>query len=325
MIGVDAMKRLMSIILAATTGAIAPALAQNQAGDVIVMRRTVAPPDMVQLGYARHGWARGDWKVTPACSDTAAASRTISCVNKETRTVVDDSLCQGSKGATTTVMPSYATCRNYWTPESYGDYADSCSDATTRTIKWRCAEARPTGIANGERCGPAPDAIEKVSNYAGCGYAWTSVPDACVGDGVRGMKTSCIRSGGQSVATEAAPEACVATSRPAATKADATCNTTKSTCAIRADQALATLSDLKAGGTEKTFNNWTGTQADAISEATRYCEQSSNSRACDGWVVKSGNVLELHVRSINANVTTSNRKGDASTLFYFAGSCTPKK
>jgi hypothetical protein len=250
--------------------------------------------------------------------------RTVQCVDKTSKAVVSDAQCRTARPPATGVMPSYSTCAQTWTPVSYGPYAESCSDRTTRTIEWQCLQARPDGTVPGTGCGTQPAATETVANYSGCSYSWTTTPGACVGDGVRAVTVACTRSGGSSMPTAVLKDYCSGQTAPATTKTDATCSTTKSTCAIRADQQVTSYTGIK-GNHQIIYDDWYGTEQEAIVKAQQYCEGFADSRVCVGSSQIIGNTHRLNVTSVNASATLGNRIGDASNPYYFAGLCTPKQ
>lgn len=204
----------------------APALAQTDTTDVIVMRRVVAPPKVIRgtgdykapdgTDTSRPYWAVTPWFLgEPACTDAATSTRGVACFNGSSQ--VADAQCSGTRPETSRTTADYRKCDYDWVSSVAGEWAETCR-TTTRPLSSVCTR-RTTGEAVGDDfCRGEKPVSETGFNEAGCTFQWSpgewkDWDAACSDDTSRTRDVTCLRSDG----TQVADSSCTG-ERPATTE-----------------------------------------------------------------------------------------------------------
>lgn len=198
--------------LLATTMAVLPSTAMAQ-DDMVVMRRVVAAPtkifdpntmrpvdgaDMKTYHWEVSGW----FNPIDTCSAEAVETRLRGCVIKGE--AAEENLCPQPGPETERSAPTFTGCTYSWTTAPSGDWADACSNETTRPVTATCRREDGATASDG-RCADQPrPRTEKGSNYAGCSYSW-QIGDyqpwdsSCSETTFRTRPVECLRSNGSVV------------------------------------------------------------------------------------------------------------------------------
>jgi len=145
------------------------------AQDVVVMRRTVAPPKLNEAPSKAVGtWKLGEAVVTPGCSDRSPTAAPVTCVATDGR-LLPDANCQAAKPSGSGTAANYSQCTYKWITGVYGDPSPSCSSTAVRTRSVSCQrQDQALTIVDASLCDAASvDARttdEPTAYYGGCGY-----------------------------------------------------------------------------------------------------------------------------------------------------------
>jgi hypothetical protein len=220
-------KLKMVIGLLATATSLTPALASAQnADDVIVMRRVLAPPktsnapeptDPDVMGpvpgsnlsgyyWVISGWFSIDEDV---CSSQAVQTRLRGCVRRGE--AVDPSLCPDPAPINERIVEFYEGCKYNWVTSPSGNWLDSCSSDTKRPLSSVCV--REDGVTVSDSfCSNLPrEELETGKDFSGCTYEW-NVGEFGPWEGVcnetttRRRMVQCVRSDGENVPGTSCPQ-----------------------------------------------------------------------------------------------------------------------
>ena len=205
------MKKFLTM-LATTTAMAMPVVVQAQTSntDVVVMRRTIAPPTRTvptptptttptptstptptqtptptptptttptptptpTPDAAR--WVPSDWTYVDSatCTDSARQTRTVTC--QDGTTEVDVARCTAAKPDLTQTVARTDGCTYAWTPIAYTPYDSSCADAATRTVTAPsvCKRSDQKTETDETKCGtkPVPELTRAI--YDSCTTDW---------------------------------------------------------------------------------------------------------------------------------------------------------
>lgn len=205
------MKKFLTM-LATTTAMAMPVVVQAQTNntDVVVMRRTIAPPTRTvptptptttptptptstptptqtptptptttptptptpTPDAAR--WVPSDWTYADSatCTDSARQTRTVTC--QDGTAEVDVARCTAAKPELTQTVARTDGCTYAWTPIVYTPYDSSCADAATRTVTTPaiCKRSDQKTETDETKCGtkPVPELTKAI--YDSCTTDW---------------------------------------------------------------------------------------------------------------------------------------------------------
>lgn len=193
------MKKIL-VLAACSVGALcAPAHAQSST-DVVVMRRTVAPPTV-----------RHDPTPAPTPVGTATPAPGVSPTP--------------APAATPTPTPTPTPALTYsWQTGEWGSWSVACGKDATRTRTISCQRSDITPSIEANCTGSRPSDSEKADNFTGCTGSWvtTTTTDACVAFETTVRKTVTCNKPDGSVDTTGAT--CNPNTRPEASATPASCN-----------------------------------------------------------------------------------------------------
>lgn len=162
-----------------------PSVAHAQsADDVVVMRRSVAPPRLENAPSARKGvWTPGTWRYVdqaPACSDAADAVRDVDCMLDGRK--VAERYCLGTPQGTDGKQPRYDGCTIDWAVTDYGQWSSTCSTNASRTFTSACmrtgGSATPALQPETACTGTKPVRESGKTVLSGCTYRWEGASEA---------------------------------------------------------------------------------------------------------------------------------------------------
>jgi hypothetical protein len=201
--------RLRLILLASV---LLPSAAYAQSDDVVVMRRTVAPPSLEAAPSRQQvAWDPGAWSFEsrdPACTESAARTRTVNCVTP-TGAIVPPSTCKEARPPVRDTAPRYDGCTIDWTTGEYGAWSSTCSVDASRSRAVSCQRFGGTSVTTGvdaSLCRTSkPDEIERREVTSSCTYTSEhGQPGQCIPSAegsrtgtVTAPFTGCRRSDGQ--------------------------------------------------------------------------------------------------------------------------------
>jgi len=221
------MKTLL-ILLAATVAM--PAFAQTQnASDVVVMRRTLAPARQAPAAAAK--WSYGDWsyETTNACTPSARQTRSATCTADGA--TVASSRCAGLVPETTsrTVARTDGCTGPAWTTNPVGGLNPACTPARTYGRSVVCAGVDASGASVAfpdEQCdGEKPSAsVTTAETTSGCAsVAWTAglrgpwTPSECSASATYVVDTDCrAHMAAGDAGFPVSPDKCMAADKPTA-------------------------------------------------------------------------------------------------------------
>ena len=177
---------------------------------------TPSPTPAPTPGTSPTPTASGRWTSTPfvsavaACSPTAPASRTVSCVDKTTGEQLGDSSCADARPAATGTVEDYRSCSYRWQYGSWSDYSEQCSASATHTRETiGCLREQVLQIVGDDFCTTPRKTEETVAYYGGCTGTWASDRGACESDNTYSTGAACKVSG-----ETVSPINCNPTTRP---------------------------------------------------------------------------------------------------------------
>lgn len=189
---------LSALATIASTSIVAQAQTQAQSsGDVVVMRRAIAPP-------AAGRWTTGDWQWVDAadtCNPKARQTRTVECRLGTTPTSA--SRCGTVMPATQRTTPRTETCTLGWRYTPWSAWSSTCSQNATQTRTATCYGI--DGEAKGdEACaGIKRDVVQNSrQDLSGCSFAWTTEEwgpwdSSCTASASRSRTVTCQAQQGQ--------------------------------------------------------------------------------------------------------------------------------
>lgn len=135
-------------------------------------------PDVVETGdistSCTYQWQVGEWQQTNRCNANAVKTRDVQCLRSDL-TIASDVYCTQEKPASTEFVADYSGCTFNWEPQSWGNWAEGCSDNTTRTRTAVCKRTDGKIVEN-DFCSQisSPILVEQGSNYSGCDKVWVT-------------------------------------------------------------------------------------------------------------------------------------------------------
>lgn len=183
-----------------------PAVAQ-QSTDVVIMRRSVAPPRIGQIPVHQTGtWSEGIPVSAPGCSATTPTLAPVTCIAAD-GTILPDNKCSAPKPDGRGQTTDYSACSYKWITGIYSAPTPDCSDNAYKTRIVSCQRQDPALTpVNNSFCDPlSPDAKTQdgpVGYYDGCTYTptYSTTYGACVNGTQSAPITSCRRSDDTAVA-----------------------------------------------------------------------------------------------------------------------------
>lgn len=188
------MRTLVALLTAtavSTWAMAAQAQTTLSADDVVIMRRTIAPPNMKPVpsptptagGTEVYSWiTTGYGEYASHCSETTSRP-TLSECRGSTSGRVEDSRCDAGAKPGPQAGSDLSGCSYYWTTPDYSQYNSNCSDAAVKTqlTTPTCMRSDGLNAANDivapsqASCSTAtkpPATTPPVGNYTGCVKSW---------------------------------------------------------------------------------------------------------------------------------------------------------
>lgn len=221
---------MLSLLLLASSVMAGPAFAQTAEGDLVIMRRVIAPANLQHAPSQAAKWEESGWTYAAdakTCSDAAPQVQTVSC--KANGVVVADALCRGEKPASTRTLARYEGCTTDWAQGGYGEYQPSCGPNAVKTQTVQClrtgGDAAVKPMDETLCVKPKPSATVSGDAVAGCSYApvygsagtcTATTPGSTTGTRTAGI-TACNGTGSDGKINPVQLEHCAATQTTACT------------------------------------------------------------------------------------------------------------
>jgi len=211
------------MLLCASVIALQPAVAHGQFDpDVVVMRRTIAPPNRnapdappsTGLPTPSPGtpqptgtWKTGDPVVQPGCSATQLTVAPVTCVDMSQKVVANENCDAAKKPTGRGTAENYSQCTYKWITGVYSEPTPGCSAQAYKTRSVSCQRQDPdlTPVDAG-LCDADSEDSKKTNGpleyYEGCSYtpSYAGTYSTCVNNKQTTTITSCRRSDGENVA-----------------------------------------------------------------------------------------------------------------------------
>lgn len=211
-------KTLLALLASATALSPTVSIAQN-ADDVVVMRRVIAPPKTSNApeptdpnvtgpvpgsNLSGYYWVVSGWFSLPddTCDAAAVQTRVRGCVRRGES--ADPALCPEPAPPTERIVSEFKGCTYSWATEPSGDWASSCSMSTTRPLSATCMREDGVAVTDSFCEGQNKPTQQTGSNLVGCTYTWNvgdfgDWEEGCSATTFRTREVSCIRSDGVTV------------------------------------------------------------------------------------------------------------------------------
>ena len=163
---------------------------------------SITSPDYRTCEFEWRSEVAGPWDKSCGFASRPLSS---SCVRKGSQEVFQDDSCIGERPVSETGFNA-ESCGYQWLAGDWGEWADACSDRTSRSRQVTCVRSDGVIASESSCTGPKPDLVESGGNHAGClnEYSWSPTPwtfpvPGCGPEVGRTRTLSCVDSEGKSV------------------------------------------------------------------------------------------------------------------------------
>ncbi len=117
-----------------------------------------------------YAWAAGGWGGCSASCGSGSQSRSVYCQRSDGASV-SDSLCSGTRPASSQGCSNYGSCGYSWQTGGWGSCSASCGNGSQSRSVW-CRRSDGSTVSDSYCGGGRPSSSTGCSNYGSCGYSW---------------------------------------------------------------------------------------------------------------------------------------------------------